>query len=81
MGLPGESPGYLPPMDDWSARNILRVRGNTVVLEALRRFLADLSQREDGYSYISEYSGGHGYSPRSPEWRLHVQNTREGVEP
>ena len=84
-----EPVGVILGIAPWNAPIILGVRsialplacGNTVVLEALRRFLVDLSQREDGYSYISEYSVEPGYSPRSPEWRLHVQNTKEGVDP
>jgi hypothetical protein len=59
---------------DWSARDILRVRGRSDVLEALRVFLVDLSRRGRGYSYISEYSVDLGYSTSSPEWRMHVQD-------
>ena len=62
-------------MDDWSARNILRIFGNANALIALQAFLVDLAGRGKGYSYISEYYGGCNYSSNSPEWRLHVETT------
>jgi hypothetical protein len=62
-------------MKDWEARNILRVVGTEVVLKELCTFLKDLSARDEGYSYLSEFSASSRYSSFSPEWRLHVQNT------
>ncbi|MBU2112882.1 MAG: hypothetical protein KKE94_03805 [Gammaproteobacteria bacterium] len=62
-------------MDDWNARNILRIFGNTNSLIALQAFLIDLAGRGKGYSYISEYSNDCNYSKNSPEWRLHVEIT------
>lgn len=62
-------------MDDWNARNILRIFGNTNSLIALQAFLIDLAGRGKGYSYISEYSNDCKYSSNSPEWRLHVEIT------
>lgn len=72
--LQNENNEYLS-MDDWNNRNLLRLCGSHSVLESLEAFLKDVSGRGDGYSYISEYSDNHGYSPNSPEWRLHVENT------
>lgn len=59
--------------EDWAKRTILRVCGNSHVLDRLRCFLIDLSGRGEGYSYISEYSTDSSYSTESPQWRLHVQ--------
>jgi hypothetical protein len=62
-------------MDDWNNRDILRIYGSNRVLSCLQVFLNDLAGREEGYSYISEYSEANGYSISSPEWRLHVEIT------
>ncbi len=62
-------------MDDWKARNILRIFGNANALIALQAFLIDLAGRGKGYSYLSEYSNDCKYSNNSPEWRLHVEIT------
>lgn len=62
-------------VEAWKARDILRVYGNGAVLEALHRFLLDLSTRGEGYSYLSEYSETFAYSRCSPQWRLHVNVT------
>lgn len=60
---------------DWEERDVLRVMGAELVLQKLYEFLKDLSGRGQGYSYLSEYSKTHHYSPDSPQWRLHVDNT------
>lgn len=62
-------------MKDWEARSILRVVGSEALLTELSEFLADLSNRGEGYSYLSEFSESSEYFLFSPEWRLHVQNT------
>lgn len=72
--LQNEKNEYLS-MDEWNNRNLLRLCGNKSVLESLKVFLKDVSGRGEGYSYISEYSENHGYSRKSPEWRLHVEVT------
>lgn len=72
--LQNESGEYFS-MDAWNARSILRVIGSEQVLIELSDFLADLSGRGNGYSYISEFSESRNYSSHSPEWRLHVQDT------
>jgi hypothetical protein len=72
--LQNESDEYFS-IEAWNARSILRVIGSEKVLTELSEFLADLSGRGKGYSYISEFSELHKYSGLSPEWRLHVQET------
>jgi len=72
--LQNEGNEYLS-MQEWQERNILRIMGNGKILNELHAFLIDLSGRGEGYSYISEYSESFKYSPYSPEWRLHVDNT------
>ena len=72
--LQNESDEYFS-MEDWNARNILRVVGSEEVLSKLSDFLVDLSGRGKGYSYLSEFSDSCRYSGLSPEWRLHVQDT------
>ena len=62
-------------MQDWAARDILRVKGSDAVLRKLSAFLVDLSGRGIGYSYISEFSESSSYLNHSPEWRLHVEST------
>jgi hypothetical protein len=60
-------------IDDWNQRDILRLSGSAAVLESLRLFLLDLSTRDEGYSYLAEYSDSHTYCTDSPEWRLHLE--------
>ena len=62
-------------MSEWQERDIFKVIGNKTTLENLYQFLIDLSNRGEGYSYISEYSEITIYSKDSPECRLHVQDT------
>ncbi len=57
---------------EWENRDILRVMGSEKVLIELKKFLIDLSKKEQGYSYLSEYSKVCKYSSYSPEWRLHI---------
>ncbi len=68
-------------MQDWDARSILRVVGPAAVLQQFAEFLADVSGRGEGYSYISEFSASNQYSCSSPEWRLHVQSTSHLSQP
>lgn len=62
-------------MDDWNARNVLKIFGSDAVLTSLQTFLVELSGRGEGYSYITEFSEVKNYSSHSPEWRLHVETT------